>query len=114
MAGEFPALVIDERQAAEFALDDLAAGTAHDKGRKPPAVQHDDNLLPLAHGFFDKLPQRLGKNMAVAHTQFLAHIHTLHHRQRHIANTLGHGQQGKLTLLSAVITFHGRCRTAQQ
>ena len=114
MAGQLAVLMVDQRQAAEAALDDLAAGTAHDKGREAAPVQHDDDLLMLCHRGLDELPERAGHDMTVAHAQFLTHIHALHDRQRHIADTRRHREQGELALLRTVIRFQRRCRTAEQ
>ena len=114
MAGQLPVLMIDQRQSAEPALDDLAAGAAHDKGRKATPVQHDDDLLMLGHGCLDELPQGPRHDVPVAHTQLLPHVHALDDRQRHITDARRHRKQRKLPLLRAVVRFQRRRRTAKQ
>ena len=65
-------------------------------------------------GPFDELAQGSRYDMAIAHAQFLAHVDAMDDRQRHVADALGHRDQGEVSSFRAVIRLHRGRRTAEQ
>ena len=107
------ALVIDERQAAVGALNDLAAGAAHDECRVAAPVQHDDDLLVSGECLADERLERPRDDVAVPQAELLTHVDTGDFRQRDGTDAVRHGEQRELARARAVVRLEGGCRAAE-
>ena len=49
MANETSISMIHQGKAAKAADHDVSTGAAHDEGKKAPAIEHEDHLMPGGH-----------------------------------------------------------------
>lgn len=114
VALELAVAMVDERQAAVAAADDLAAGAAHDERREAAPVEHDDDLLVPRNCLLDELLQCARDDVAVAHAQLLPHVDAMDDGQRDVADAPRHDEQRELPLRRAEVRLKRRRRTSEE
>ena len=105
MAHQTLILVIHKWHSALRTLNNLSAGTTHHKGSKATTVQHNNHLLTLGNGVFNKKSQRVAYNISPSLFKLLSHIYAGHLWKWFIANTIWQLKHGTLANLGPMVCF---------